>query len=112
MPTPASTGHPGRESTRPKDLVDILLIAGSEQLDAASLRDALERTFHEREQQPLPSSLPPPPESWREPYRRLASQGNVEPELGDAHAAAAEFLDPILAGRAAGAWDPQQRIWP
>lgn len=100
-----------RESTRPKDLVDILLIAGSESLDAAALRNALETTFEQREQQPLPSSLPPPPESWREPYRRLATEVGVEADLSRAFASAAAFLDPILAGRAAGRWDPPRRSW-
>ncbi len=104
-------GQSGRESTRPKDLVDILLIAASEQLDAAALREALDVTFSQREQQQLPSSLPPPPESWREPYRRLATEVDVEAELNDAFAEAAAFLDPILAGRTTGIWDPQRHSW-
>lgn len=104
-------GASGRESTRPKDLVDILLIAASEPLDAASLRRALETTFAQREQQELPSGLPPPPASWEEAYRRLASEVEVEPDLDKAYALAAEFLDPILAGRAAGAWDPRRKRW-
>lgn len=103
-------GPSGRESTRPKDLVDILLIAGTEHLDAASLREALDVTFRKREQQRLPASLPKPPETWREPYRRLATEVGVEPQLDDAFTGAAAFLDPILAGTA-GAWDPQRRIW-
>jgi hypothetical protein len=102
-------GASRRESTRPKDLVDILLIAGSETLGAASLRKALVATSEEREQQPLPSSLPPPPTSWEAPYRRLASEVQVEPVLDKAFAEAAAFLDPILAGRADGEWDPQGR---
>lgn len=104
-------GTTGRESTRPKDLVDILLIAGSERLEAESLRKALEATFEQREQQPLPSSLPAPPASWPEPYRRLAAEVAIEPELDKAFADAAAFLDPILAGRAAGEWDSQRRTW-
>lgn len=104
-------GATGRESTRPKDLVDILLIAGSERLDAASLREALEATFEQRQQQRLPSNLPAPPANWREPYRRLAAEVAIESELDKAFAEAAEFLDPILAGRTTGEWDPQQRTW-
>jgi hypothetical protein len=100
-----------RESTRPKDLVDILLIARSEPLDAAPLHQALVSTFAEREHQPLPSSLPPPPASWEEPYRRLASEVGVEPALDRAYAEAAAFLDPVLAGRANGTWDPRRRTW-
>jgi Nucleotidyl transferase AbiEii toxin, Type IV TA system len=104
-------GESGRESTRPKDLVDILLIAGSEPIDAAALRDALERTFNERRLQPIPAALPPPPEAWREPYRRLASEVAVEANLERAHALAAEFVDPILAGRSTGTWSAARREW-
>jgi hypothetical protein len=104
-------GPSGRESTRPKDLVDILLIARSESLAAADLREALEATFGQRQLQRLPSSLPPPPASWREPYGRLATGLEVEAELDRAFVAAAEFLDPILAGLSEGAWDPRRRRW-
>jgi len=104
-------GHSGRESTRPKDLVDILLIAGKERIDAGALHEALDGTFGQRAQQTLPRRLPPPPESWRELYRRLATEVDVEPELNDACAEAAVFLDPILAGRKTGVWDPHRRTW-
>jgi hypothetical protein len=104
-------GESGRESTRPKDLVDILLIAGTELIDASALLHALETTFSERKQQPLPEALPPPPDAWREPYGRLASEVAVEADLKGAHAHAAEFIDPILAGRTSGTWDPQRRVW-
>lgn len=94
-----------------RDVVDVLVIAGTEQLDAAQLREALETTFRERGQQRLPSSLSPPPENWRDPYRRLATEVGVELELDNAYAEAAACLDPILAGRTTGVWDPQRRTW-
>ena len=104
-------GASGRESTRPKDLVDILLIAGTEPLDAAALHEALETTFEQRAQQALPSSLPSPPDGWREPYQRLATEVDVEADLDNAFAEAAAFLDPILARRATGVWDYRRRTW-
>lgn len=104
-------GPSGRESTRPKDLIDIILIASSQPIDAASLRNALKVTFAQREQHPLPSSLPPPPSTWETPYRRLAEEVGVEAELDRAFAAAAAFLDPILASRADGEWHPKRRAW-
>jgi hypothetical protein len=104
-------GESGRASTRPKDLVDILLIAGYERVDAAALRDALETTFSERRQQPLPATLPPPPVAWREPYARLASEVSVEADLERAYALAAGFIDPILAGGTSGTWDTQRGAW-
>lgn len=106
-----SYGVSGRRSTRPKDLVDILLIAASEPIDAAALRSALETTFSERQRQELPGSLPTPPADWATPYRRLATEVDVEPDLTAAYTAAAAFLDPILAGHARGIWNPSRRSW-
>lgn len=88
----------------------MLLISRAERLDASALRSAIEATFSQREQQPLPASLPPPPSSW-EPYRRLATEVSVEPDLENAFAEAAAFLDPVLGGRADGEWDPQRKRW-
>jgi predicted nucleotidyltransferase component of viral defense system len=104
-------GASARRSTRPKDLVDILLIAASEPIDAKALRTALETTFSERRRHELPSSLPAPPAEWATPYGRLADEVGVEPDLTAAFAVAAAFLDPILAGRSAGTWDPILRGW-
>jgi hypothetical protein len=100
-----------RRSTRPKDLVDILLIAASEPIDARALRTALESTFAERQQHELPSSLPTPPSEWADPYRRLAAGIGVEPDLSAAFAEAATFLDPILAGSSDGTWDAARKKW-
>jgi hypothetical protein len=77
-------GEAARPSTRPKDLVDILLIAHAEHVDAAQLRNALETTFGERAQQPLRSELPPPPQAgasrtsaWRQ--RSTSSPTSTKP---------------------------------
>ncbi|HEY2201421.1 MAG TPA: hypothetical protein VGH56_06010, partial [Solirubrobacteraceae bacterium] len=72
-------------------------IERSEKIDARALREALESTFRERNRQPLPSSLPPPPPSWAAPYKRLADSVGIEPDLDAAYALAAAFLDPVLA---------------
>ncbi len=98
-------------STRPKDLVDILLIAASEPIDARALRTALETTFTERQQHELPNSLPTPPSEWAVPYRWLAAGIGVEPDLSTAFAEVATFLDPILAGRSDGTWDAARKRW-
>jgi predicted nucleotidyltransferase component of viral defense system len=104
-------GEPKRPSTRPKDLVDILLIESSATITAEDLRDALQSTFAERARQPLPSSLPPPPTTWADPYRRLATTVEVESDLSTAFARAAAFLDPVLASHAHGQWNTQCGEW-
>jgi hypothetical protein len=104
-------GTQQQPSTRPKDLVDILLISGSEPMDAAALREALERTFEQRARQPLPEALPAPPDSWRRPFALLASEVGIDPNLAAAFRQAAAFLDPVLAKQTSGRWDPAAMRW-
>jgi hypothetical protein len=104
-------GATARASTRPKDLVDILLIGNSEPIDARVFRTALETTFAERRRQELPSRLPAPPAEWAAPYGRLAVDVGLEPDLKAAFTRASAFLDPILAGRVNGSWDPARKRW-
>lgn len=104
-------GRSGQPSTRPKDLIDILLIESSTTIEASALRHALEGTFSDRALQPLPTSLQPPPTIWADPYRRLADTVDIESDLSAAYARTAAFLDPVLAGHASGQWDNQRRKW-
>jgi hypothetical protein len=104
-------GKDGRASTRPKDLVDILLIEASTTIAATSLREALERTFHERQRHPLPNKLPPPPSGWTDPYRRLAQTVGIETDLNASYEQIRAFLDPVLENKADGNWNPSVREW-
>ncbi len=102
----------GRENTRVKDLVDLALIAELEQLDAASLRGAIEHAFRSRAMQAVPDRLPPPPSAWTTPYRELARATDAPTDLATGHAAAAALLDPILTAHVTdGTWDPIERRW-
>ena len=105
-------GEQGIQSTRVKDLVDLVLIAEAAEVDAAELRVALERTFEGRGIRALPAELPSAPEAWRVPYRRMARDIGLSPELEAAHIAAAEFLNPVLSRRVrSGTWEPASRSW-
>lgn len=102
----------GRENTRVKDLVDLALIAELEQLDAAALRDAIDRAFLGRAMQTLPDRLPPPHAAWTVPYRELAQATSIPADLAAGHAVAAALLDPILTDQVTdGTWDPEERLW-
>lgn len=63
-PTRAATARHSGPARGPKDLVDILLIASAETMDAAALRESLKRTFELRAWQPLPDAFPTPPADW------------------------------------------------
>jgi hypothetical protein len=104
-------GTQQQPSTRPKDLVDVLLISRSESMDAAALSEALERTFEQRARQPLPEALPAPPESWRRPFALLASEVGIDPNLDAAFKQAAAFLNPVLGKQTSERWDPAAMRW-
>jgi hypothetical protein len=101
----------GRASTRPKDLIDILIIAASTELDAKRLISALHDTFQSRATHDLPDSLPEPPADWKPAYKRLATELGLVPDLSAAHRDAALLLDAALRGEAKGRWEPPRQAW-
>jgi hypothetical protein len=104
--------HVSGESSRVKDLVDILLMARTRALEGAILWRAIQATFDARRTHPLPPILPDPPANWTAPFRRLADEvGLGGTSLADGMNLARRFLDPILQGNTPGLWDPQAWQW-
>jgi hypothetical protein len=101
----------GRASSRSKDLVDILLVKQFMELDAGRLRSALVGVFEKRNRHPLPEHLPSPPKEWAVPYRKLAREVGVEPDLGAAYDEARVFIDPVLSGKVSGRWVAKTAKW-
>ncbi len=100
-----------RPNTRVKDLPDLALLANVRAMTAHEVRRALDRTFVHRTTHPIPTSLPAPPSSWREPYARMARLDALPwPDLDVVYEAARRFVDPVLAG-SAGSWDPRAQSW-
>lgn len=99
-------------SSRVKDLIDIVLMSELASFDYDQLRDAIVLTFGERGTHELPTSLPAPSGDWAQPYRALAAELGLDPDLSSGHRAAAIFLDPIL-GDASDLqrWDVQSMRW-
>jgi predicted nucleotidyltransferase component of viral defense system len=104
-------GQDARESTRVKDLVDMVLIGELAEMDATSLRRALTATFERRARQPLPNDLPSPPPSWARPYAVLAGEVGIAIDIEAGHSAAARLLEPMLRSEASGHWDPEAQAW-
>jgi hypothetical protein len=100
-------------SSRPKDLVDLVLLATHEPFLASELRTALEETFAARRTHSLPVRLPPPPAEWARPYAELADQVGIAPALEDGYQQARAFLDSILGGTTSGGarWDGASQQW-
>lgn len=104
--------HISGESSRVKDFVDMLLIAGLEEIDAAKLRRAIRTTFDERGTHELSLSLPNPPMDWVKPYAKMAADVDlVYPSLMEAFSALRKFFDPVLSWQSIKTWDPISWNW-
>ncbi|MHB1416310.1 MAG: nucleotidyl transferase AbiEii/AbiGii toxin family protein [Chloroflexota bacterium] len=101
-----------RESSRPKDLIDILLMADLGTFDSGRLRSAISRVFVSRATHPVPDALPAPPGAWTPAYKTLAAEVGLDGELGLGFANASRFLDPIFSSQTLSAhWNPASRRW-
>jgi hypothetical protein len=67
----------GRINTRAKDLVDMVLLIETEELDIDTLLQAVKATFSRRGTHPVPAELPPPPGSWDEDFARMANEAQL-----------------------------------
>jgi hypothetical protein len=106
--------HDGRPSTRFRDLVDLVLIAHSQQVPADDLVVAFSSERLRRDLSKLDELVVPDEELWRTGYRTVARDvpGVVEKTLPEALPLARRFVNPVLAGAAAGGtWDPVALAW-
>lgn len=99
-------------SSRVKDLIDILLLAGMAKISARDLRSALRIIFEFRGTHGLPPNVPPPPEAWRLPYQVMVEKIDLPfRTLSRAYPAFQSFLDPVLSGETESSWDPEAWRW-
>ncbi len=101
----------GRRSTRPRDLIDLVLIRLHEGVDAQRLRAAIDRTFAARKTHDVPTQVPPPPADWDVSFRREAGSLNIPADPGEAYRLVATWLEPVLTGNAQGRWDSKRVAW-
>lgn len=100
------------ETSRARDLADILLAASLEQFNSAKLKQAIDATFQARASHAVPQELPDPPERISASYRQLARELDLPwPTIEKAGQAAAQFLNPILKGDARAKWNPAVWRW-
>lgn len=100
------------ETSRARDLADILLAASMKEFDSAKLKRAIEATFQARASHPVPQGMPDPPGRVSASYRHIARELDLPwPTIENASHAAAQFLNPVLKGNARPAWDPVTWKW-
>jgi hypothetical protein len=106
--------HHGRPSTRFRDLVDLVLVAHSQQVQADELAAAFASERLRRGLPELDELAVPDEKMWRNGYHAVARDVSsvAEKTLADALPLAKSFVDPVLAGTVGGsAWDPVALVW-
>lgn len=101
-----------RPSSRVKDLIDIVLMSELASFGFDRLREVIAGAFEARATQALPDAFPTPPSEWAQPYRALAEEVGLKPDLSVGHRLAAGFLDPVLAAESGlASWDVRAARW-
>jgi len=99
-------------SSRVKDFVDILLLAETEAVQYATLRQATLLTFEERNTHPAPVELPAPPGDWKKPFQKMAVEaGLARNTLREATQAVQSFVNPVLQDLDYAEWLPAEWRW-
>lgn len=103
---------PPSPSSRYHDLADLATFARIATVDADGLTQAVGSEARHRGLQ-LPDRLTVPDPSWRPGYAQVARDNPRLPDrdLPQALSTAGRFLDPVLDGTAAGAWDRERLAW-
>jgi hypothetical protein len=83
----------GRENTRVKDLIDLVLLIERTRLDAVRLPKAIRETFQRRKTHNVPPALTPPPASWSGPFLEMAVECGLEPGMDKHFSVVAQFFN-------------------
>jgi hypothetical protein len=82
----------GRENTRVKDLVDLVLLIERTHMHAARLQKAIRETFQRRKTHGIPPALASPTVSWSKPFSEMAVECGLEPDLEKHFRVVAQFF--------------------
>lgn len=85
-------------NSRVKDLVDLALLIGENQLDRRKTFDALRLTFERRNTHALPTTLKAPPENWQTPFEALAEECGLQTNIAGVFDSVRKFAENVLAG--------------
>ena len=107
--------HQGRPSTRFRDLVDLVLVARTRELDAAQLRAALDSEYRRRSLPAAKDFEAPDLLLWSTGYAKAAERApglDGYRALPDAVVLVKQLIDPVLSGdRSTGTWCPAGFCW-
>jgi hypothetical protein len=81
----------GRENSRVKDLVDLVLLIEKVKLDAIRLGTSIRETFQRRNTHGIPPALAPPPAAWSARFSEMAEECGLDADIYKHFAAVERF---------------------
>ena len=100
------------ETSRVKDLIDILLLAGIAPIASTKLRETIISTFVNRNTHPLPAAIPKMSSNYSRSYSSLANQINLKfKNIDEANIALDKLLFPIISSGSRKTWNPKKWRW-
>jgi len=85
-----------RANTRVKDLVDLVLLIESAELDPVRLKRDIADTFRRRMTHPVPSGLDAPPDFWKPVFEKLAGECGIDRDIAAQFAKVRRFCEDVL----------------
>lgn len=85
-----------RESSRVRDLIDMLLLIRLSQLDRALVAEALRKTFDTRHTHSIPAIIPTPPASWANTFAALAGECRLSENIIQAYSILSAFIRSLI----------------
>jgi hypothetical protein len=82
----------GRENTRVKDLVDLVLLIERTSMNSTRLPKAIRETFQRRKTHEIPPALAAPPASWSKPFSEMAVECGLAPGMEGHFELVAQFF--------------------
>jgi hypothetical protein len=83
-------------NSRAKDLVDLILLIRSGDLQDDRLREAVRRTFERRRTHSIPADLPQPPEAWTTQFQELSKECGLQMDIEETFSEIRRFFGPII----------------
>jgi len=100
------------ETSRVKDLIDILLLAGIAPISSTKLRKTIRSTFEHRNTHALLAAIQPMSSTYLRTYSNIASQVGLKfKNIEEANQALDAFLPPILLAHDEKTWNPKKWKW-
>ncbi|MFH1477915.1 MAG: nucleotidyl transferase AbiEii/AbiGii toxin family protein [Verrucomicrobiota bacterium] len=87
----------GRDNSRVKDLVDMVLLIDKGNMVRANVVRAIYDTYRIRRTHAVPKVFPTPPASWMAPFADLAKECGIDRQINTQFSRVAHYVMPILA---------------